>query len=325
MANTRTLATAPPRLPLNTLGIAFGLSGLAGTWTAAHVELGIGPGWGETLWAIAALAWVITIVRYLARPGGLSAIVVDLTHPVLGPFAALAPVVVSLIGAHVAGYAPTTGAAVVAVMAVLSAGFGAWFTTTLFVRPRPIEALHGGYLLPTVAASLLTAQSLATVGARTLAIGFFAAGVLFWLLVEGALLFRFATGPALPGPLLPTLAIFSAPPAVAGNAWWAINAGHVDTVERVLAGLMVALLLPHAFLVARYLRTPFTLGFWALTFTTAASATFAVRLLIAANSPWGITAAWAVIAVATLVVAAVAARSLLWVVAPIRRLSRGVA
>jgi len=107
--------------------------------TAAFVELGSPRVVAEAL-GVATLAWLITIIRYLARPGGVRAIRDDLRHPVFGPFGALVPAV--------------------------------------------------GSLLPAVAASLLTAQSLATIGQPTLAVGFFAAGILFWLLIGAVLLAR---------------------------------------------------------------------------------------------------------------------------------------
>ena len=303
--------TKRPRLPLNTFGIAFGTAGLAGTWTATAAQLNAPSGIGEVLWAAAAIAWLVTIVRYLRRPGGIAGIRTDLRHPVLGPFAALVPAVGSLLSAHLAQYFPAVGAVGVWVMLVLTTAFGAWFVTALLTQPREIATLHGGYLLPTVAASLLTAQALGTMGATTIAMGYFAAGILFWLLIGAVLFARLATGPAIPAPLLPTLAILSAPPAVAGNAWWAITDGEPSVVHTVLAGTMVALLLPHLFLVRRYVKSGFAIGFWAMTFTAAASATYSVRLLTSSGfGAAGTAAAWTVVAVATALVGSIAIRSL---------------
>ncbi|MCK2215792.1 hypothetical protein MF672_018625 [Actinomadura sp. ATCC 31491] len=302
--------TRSTRIPLNTLGIGFGLSGLAGTWTAAASALGAPPLAGEALWAVAALAWAATLIRYglgVRSPRDLAA---DLRHPVLGPFAALAPATGSLLAAHLAAYAPAAGAALVWVMLAVAAAFGAWFVAALLTAPRQAATLHGGHLLPTVAASLIAAQSLAVIGQRGAAVALLGAGVLFWLLIGAVLLARFVTGPELPAPLLPTLAIFSAPPAVAGNAWWAIAGARPGAAHEVLAGLMVALLLPHLFLLRRYARLPFALGFWAFTFTTAASATYGVRLLTSAAAPVATAGAWALVAVATAVIGGIGARSL---------------
>lgn len=299
------------RLPLNFFGIAFGTAGLAGTWTASGQLLGAPTAVGETLWAAAALAWGIITVVYLRRSGGLRAVAGDLRHPVLGPFASLVPAVGSLLAAHLFQWYPVASGIAVWVMLALSAAFGAWFVSSVLSQPRAPAVIHGGYLLPTVAASLITAQSFATIGHRDVAIGLLAVGIMFWMLIAGALLVRYITGPPVPPALFPTIAIFSAPPAVAGNAWWAISDGQLSTVDTVFAALMIALLLPHLFLLPMYARTPFVIGFWATTFTVAASATYSIRLLTTATGgTFGSAASWLVLLGATLIIGAVAVRSL---------------
>ncbi|GAA4727809.1 hypothetical protein GCM10023216_18760 [Isoptericola chiayiensis] len=299
------------RVPLNVIGIAFGTAGLAGAWTTAATFLDAPAAVGHVLWAVAAAAWLLISVRYLAGARSVVVVLADLRSPVLGPFGVLYPVVGSLLAAQLAPPLPGVAAAGVRLMALVSVTFGAFFVSSLLTEPRDPAALHGGYLLPTVAATLLTAQSLAAIGQRQWAIGFFAVGILFWALIGSALMLRFATGPPIPEPLVPTLAIFSAPPAVAGNAWWAITDGAPSMVHTVLGAAMVALLLPHMFLVRRYLITKFAIGLWALTFTAAASAGYAVRLLTAAGGGEpAVVAAWAALALATTIVAAVAIGSL---------------
>lgn len=313
---------ARKRVPLNVIGIAFGTAGLAGTWTTAAASLSAPVLIGHVLWAVAAVAWLVIITRYVAGTGGLANLVADLRSPVFGPFAALYPVVGSLLAAHLAPVLPVAAAVAVWVMALASVAFGSWFVSSLLTRPRGPETLHGGYLLPTVAATLLTAQSLATVGYRQWAMGFFAVGILFWVLVGSVLLVRYVTGPQVPEPLMPTLAIFSAPPAVAGNAWWTITDGEPSTIHTALAAIMVALLLPHLFVVRRYLISTFAVGFWALTFTAAASATYAVRLLTAFGGGTSAAAAWAAVLLATALVGTIATGSIRLAVAGRQRQSR---
>lgn len=298
------------RTPLNTIGIAFGTAGLAGTWTAAGPTLGAPVAIADALWIVDAVAWAVILVRYVAGAGGPRAILSDLRNPVLGPFAALYPVVGSLLAAHAAEWLPALAAGVVWAMLVVTTVFGAWFVSTLLTVPREVGALHGGYLLPTVAATLLTGQALDVIGYPTLALGYFCVGILFWVLIGSVLLYRYATGPRIPEALLPTLAIFSAPPAVAGNAWWTMTGGEPSVVTVALAATMVALLLPHVFLVRQYLISTFAIGYWALTFTAASSATFGIRLVSAAG--WGVTgqiASWVIVLAATVIVGAIAVGS----------------
>lgn len=82
------------RIPPNTFGTAFGLAGLAGTWSAA-AGAGLVPGWaGGAVLALAALTWFVVLVACLAgaaRPGG--PLRADLVHPVLSPFLSLAVII----------------------------------------------------------------------------------------------------------------------------------------------------------------------------------------------------------------------------------------
>ncbi|WP_425953724.1 hypothetical protein [Xylanimonas sp. McL0601] len=317
-----------PRVALNAFGAAFGLSGLAGTWTAVGKELG-GPRWvGEILWVVAAVVWVSTLAAYLARAGGVKRVVADLRDPVLAPFAALVPITASLLGAHLVSVAPAAGRAVVVVAVIVTLAFGAWFTGQTFVEPRDTATLHGGYLLPTVAGSFLSGQALAVAGHHTLGVGLVAAGVMFWLLLGAVLLVRFLTGPRLPGQLLPTLAIVSAPPAVAGNAWWVVAGAPTDltlasaAVHLALAGAMVLLLAPHAALLGRYARLRFTTGFWAFTFTAASSATYTVHLLGLVDGGGARAGAWATVAAATVLIGGIGVRSLVGLASGLRAPAR---
>ncbi|MEU6392325.1 C4-dicarboxylate transporter [Streptomyces sp. NPDC046939] len=317
-----TAARPGPRLPLNTLGAGLGLAGLAGTWTAADGLLGAPAVVGDALWVVAAVVWALILTRYLttAGPHGLAE---DLRNPVAGPFAALAPAVASLLSARLADEQPALGRLLVWIALAFSAAFGAWFVATLLTVPREAVSLHGAYLLPTVAASLIAAQSVAAIGHREAATALFAVGIVFWVLIGALLLTRFATGPAIPVPLLPTLAVFSAPPAVAGNAWWAIAGPVRDEVQTALLGTLAALLLPHLFLLPRYLRMDFTLGFWAFTFTIAASATYGLRMLSLSTSAWSTALSWTILALATGLIGAIAVRSLAVLPRPHRHLRHG--
>lgn len=126
-----------------------------------------------------------------------------------------------------------------------------------------IEDLHSGHLLPIVAAGFIGAQSLATIGAPDTAIGVFAAAVLAWLLVAAALVARHAFFSPLPDALIPTMAIFAAPPVVGGNAWFAITAGDQpdDRIQIGLLGISVLLIGSQLMLLPRYRKLSFSLGF----------------------------------------------------------------
>ncbi|SNY42636.1 C4-dicarboxylate transporter [Paractinoplanes atraurantiacus] len=291
-------------MPLNLFGIAFGLAGLAGTWTASSAA-GLVPGFvGDALWWAVLVVWLTLLGRYLVKASP-----ADLRHPVLGPFAALVPTTGLLMGGRLAGTWLTGGRVVIAVMLVLATVFAGWFVAHLLSGGLDVDTLHAGYLLPTVAASLVGAQSAALAGWHAVAVGAFGVGILFWFLIGALLLGRLALRPALPGPLLPTMAIFSAPPAVAGNAWYAINGGTLDTIDLLLLGTMVPLLLVQLFLTPNYLRQPFAHGFWALTFTIAASGTYTIHWLTGEHATAWRPLSWLVLTVVTVLIGLIAVKS----------------
>lgn len=284
------------RIPLNTLAIPFGLSGLAEVWTEASSDLRWPPGIADALWAVAAIAWVWLIVAHVvrgARSG--SSLGSQLRHPAQGPIGALAAIVGMLLGATLYRFLPVAG--IVLVIASISAAaiFAGWLLSFWLSGTLEVDSVHGGYFLPTVAAGLIAATAAADVGLTSLAVGAFAVGILFWVVIFVALLARFATRPALPDALTPTLAIMVAPPAVAGTAWFAIDGGQPGGVEYALAAVTVVLVLMQVFLIPRYRVLAFSLGFWSFTFSFAAVSGYAIEWLYLLR-PFG----WQVLAAAIL-------------------------
>jgi tellurite resistance protein len=145
------------RIPLNLFGIAFGITGLAGTWLAAAgtgTGTGAVPGWiGSALLAVGAAVWAITLVLYTwwaARHR--SAAASDLTGPITAPFASLALITPLLLAAEgVAPHARTAATILVDVFIALTIAYGAWFIGQLMGGPYDYDQLHPGFLLPTVA------------------------------------------------------------------------------------------------------------------------------------------------------------------------------
>ncbi|MFF4683041.1 hypothetical protein [Amycolatopsis sp. NPDC001319] len=291
--------------PLNLFGVAFGLSGLAGTWTVtAGATAAITTAW----WLVAAAVWLGSALRYGLAAGTARRMLDDHAHPVLGPFAALVPVTGMLLGSQLSRFAPQAGRVVVLVMVAAAATIGALYLTRALTGRHDLDSQHAGHLLPTVAAGLIGGQSLATVGLHDAALAAFAVGMLMWVLLGATILARLASRPPLPDALVPTHAIFAAPPAVAGNAWFTLNGGAPDLFEHALLGVFALFFLSQLTLLPRYTRLPFTHGFWALTFTIAAGGTYGIHWLTATHAAGATT--WTVLAVTTALIASIAVRSI---------------
>src|SRR5437763_1000958 len=95
-------------------------------------------------------------------------------------------------------------------------------------------------------------------------------GLICWLVLGSIILARLLFRPALPSPLLPTLAIEVAPPAVALLAYFAVFGDRIDTIAALLAGYGILMVIAQARLLPVFLRLPFMPSTWAFTFSWAA-------------------------------------------------------
>ncbi|WP_309619524.1 transporter [Salinibacterium sp.] len=271
--------TTTPRIPLNTLAIAFGLAGLAEVWTFASAALSLPPLIGDTLWMLAAVGWAWLMVAHLRRGHTSSeSLLQQLRNPVQGPIAALAPVVGMLLAAELFTVWPIVSRILVITFISLSAIFAGWLIAEWCGGGIPIDAIHGGYFLPTVAGGFIAANAAAATGLTSLAVGAFLAATFFWIVMFAIIVARLMFRPPLPTPLVPTLAIFLAPPAVAGIAWFRIT-GEAGTIEYGLAAITAVMALIQLALIPRYLALPFSVGFWSFTFPVAAAGSLGILWL----------------------------------------------
>jgi tellurite resistance protein len=300
--------------PFPLFGIAFGLSGLAGTWTVAADALDFTAGVANAVWIIAAGTWLISLVRYGLGARTVRQVLADVHHPVQGVFVALIPASGLLLGAQLSQYASTTGKTVVVIMAVLTAVLAAYFVHRLMLGGLELDQIHPAYLLPTVAITFIAGQTLATVGLHDLGFASFGVGVLLWLVVGAVITVRLATRPAMPHPLVPTFAVYAAPPAVGGNAYFALT-GPPDGFQHAWLGTFILFLLVQLALIPTIAKLPFALTFWTMTFTTAAAGTYGIHWLVATDAPlrdlWTIV----ILAIVNLWIGWVAVRSILLVAA----------
>jgi tellurite resistance protein len=295
---------------LLTFAIAFGLTGLAEIWSTAVTYLHAPGSVAEVLWgvAVAAVLWLI-VAHIRAGAGAPERLIDQLRHPVQGPLAAIVPVTVMLVGAHVASYLPAVGTTIVLVALAGGSGYAGWILAHWLRGNVALERAHGGFLLPTVALGFVGSLAAAMIRLDGLAIAMFAVGTFFWMLTSTIVIARIMIHAALPDALTPTLAILLAPPAVAGLAWFAINGHTIDGVALAIAGLAGIVILMQLALLPRYLALPFGIGFWSFTFPVAAAAMYVIEWL-AVVQPFGWqTAAWLLVAAVSSLVLGIAVRS----------------
>ncbi len=284
MRPSRPLHPVPTvHLTANLFGFPFGLCGLAQCWSTASTLEGL-PAWpGLTLWALAGLAWLITVIGYVANVVTIGRVRTELSDPIFAPFTALIFIVPMLIGVALAAYQPGSGAVLFFTGLIPTVLLGGWLTGGWILQEITLAQWHPAYFLPTVAGGLIAAGGSAALGYHNLAMLMFGYGTVSWLVLGSILMLRLFTQPALPTPLIPTMAIELAPPVVAGTAWFAINGNELDGIAHLLAGYGILMVMMQIRLVPAYRRVPFGPGAWAYGFSYAAAVTVAIRWLAAAQ------------------------------------------
>jgi tellurite resistance protein len=297
------------RIPPNLFGIAFGLAGLAEAWHAAGPLLGVPRAVPAVIDVVAAGVWLALVLGYAAQ--GPRQVLADLRDPVLAPFVPVAAITAMILSASLASYAPGTGRVLVIVFLTLTIATGGWLTGQWITGDLDTERVHPGYFLPTVAGGLIGAFAAAQVGLHAVAEASFGIGVICWLLLGSIVLNRLFFRRWLPDPLVPTLAIELAPPAVAGLAYFALTGGATNMIAAALGGYTVLMALVQLRFVPRYTRLKFSPGFWAFTFSYAAATTDALKWVTAKRPPAAAACASTILAALTVLVAAIAVRTVI--------------
>lgn len=300
------------RIPLNFFGMPFGIAGLAAVWHQLADQGQAPAAVADALFALSALVFLAVLVAYAAYAVSPAASLrADLTDPVAGPFASLAVITPTLLGAQgLYPHAPTTGRAVVVIFLTLTVLAGGWYTGQWIYSSLTFASLHPGYFLPTVAGGLVASAAAAAIGYTGLALVLFGLGLICWLVLGSIMIARLMVGPTLPQPLVPTIAIEVAPAAVATLTWFGINGGRVDVVAQLLGGYGLLMVLAQLRLLPLFAKLPFMPSLWAFTFSWAAVATASLHWL-EQTRPVGYRG-WSILlcAVATLLIGSLGVRTL---------------
>ncbi len=297
-----------PVIPPNFFGISFGLAGLAEVWVLAARPMGVTDVIGRGLTILAAIVWLTLAMIYFSK--GLKSVQEDWRNPIFSPFLALVVIVPTLLAGQLCAVELLPGRILVAVFSTMTIAFGGWSTGQWVINDLYDECMHPGYLLPTATGGFVGSIAASEAHLHPLAGMWFGVGMISWLLVASIVLNRLFIRPRLSPALTPTLALEAGPPMVAGVAYFELHGASVDTFAAALGGYAILMVVLQLRLAPLYARLSFSAGFWSFTFPTAAVGLDGVSWLLATR-PTGLSACTAiVVSVITLVVASVAARSL---------------
>lgn len=129
-----------PPIPASFFGSVLGLSGLGGSWRAAHDAWDL-PVWpGEALYAAAGVVWLALVALYAAKwVNARAASIEEALHPVQCCFIGLVGVATMLVGAGALPHSRPLAIVLMAAGGLFTLGFAVWRTGGLWADaiPRP--------------------------------------------------------------------------------------------------------------------------------------------------------------------------------------------
>lgn len=259
--------------PITFFATTMGLGGFALALRAAAKPLALGPWPFQIVLGLTAGVFGLIVLFYLLKAAlHWGAVKAEWNHPVRLSFFPTASVSLLLLATALLSLSQT------AALALWVAGAALQGTLTLAVVTNWIGTrsfqhgqLNPAWFIPAVG-NVIVPIAGAQLGFTELSWLFFAAGMMFWLVLLTLVFNRLVFHDPLPGRLQPTLVIMVAPPAVAFVAWVRLTmgaGGQIDAFGHILLSLAYVFAALVAVQVPRILRLPFAMSFWALSFPLA--------------------------------------------------------
>ena len=313
-AATATSAEQSARLknfPVSWFAVIMGLTGLTLAWARTERTFALDVAVSPWLLGVSIAVFVILALIYSAKALRYrEAVTAELVHPVKQAFVPTFSIAFILLG--IATYATAPGVS----LWLWAAGTLLHLILTLYVLSSwihhskyEIGHLNPAWFIPVVGNILVPIAGVHHAPPE-LSWFFFSLGLFFWPVLTAILFYRLIFHASLPERFMPTLFIFIAPPAVGFIAYHQLT-HELDVFARILyyVGLFFTLLLFTQ--LRQFARLKFFLSWWAYSFPLAA---ITLATLIMAEDT-GIVLyyrlATVLLAILTLVVAGLAARTLL--------------
>ncbi|MFZ1327040.1 MAG: SLAC1 anion channel family protein [Candidatus Contendobacter sp.] len=296
--------------PVAMFSIIMGATGLALVWLKAHALWGMPALIGEVLRGAAGALFGLLLVLYalkaLRYP---QAVRQEMRHPIRINFFPTVSISLLLLAIAYLEAAPDLARVLWMVgtalhLSLTLAIFGSWLHHTHYT----IQHANPAWFIPVVG-NIIVPVAGVHLASPELSWFFFSIGLVFWIVLLTIVLYRLIFHEPLPARLTPTLFILMAPPSVGFIAYTLLTGG-VDIFARILyyTALFLALLL--ASNAVRFLRLPFFIAAWAYSFPLAALTLATLIMSARVPEPFFKFLGFGLLAVLSLVVAALAVRTL---------------
>ncbi|MBL0124846.1 MAG: SLAC1 anion channel family protein [Betaproteobacteria bacterium] len=300
--------------PISWFAMIMGLAGFAIAWSRAEqifgLEFSVSPvllGLSATLFVLVAGLYTAKAIKYPQE------VMAEFKHPVKLAFVPTFSIGLLLIATATLHVAPvvsfwlwTVGTALHLVITLIV--MSSWIHHTKY----EIAHLNPAWFIPVVGNILVPIAGVHHAPADV-SWFFFSLGLFFWPVLTAAIINRLIFHGSLPERLLPTLFIFIAPPAVGFISWFNL-VGEIDAFGRVLyfVGLFFTLLLMSQ--ISYFTKIKFFLSWWAYSFPVAAITIATLVMAKATKLPFYSGLAAVLLALLTLIIIGLLARTLLAVV-----------
>ena len=257
-----------PLVPASFFGIVLGTVGLGDCWRASHEAWGTSTVISDTIMTVAVVVWIALVVLFAAKwILRTDVALAEFHHPVQSCSIGLVAVTTLLMAYLADGWSRPLALVLFAVGAIDQLLYGCYFTANRLKGGQDALTISAAIYLPTVAGNFVSAFAAAYIGLHALAVLFFGAGVLSWLMIESQVGFRMAFSPRAAGPMLPAMGILLAPPVVGCEAYLFIDQGRPGTFALALVGYGLFLFFVLAWsLPAVVAAQPFSAAYWAYSF-----------------------------------------------------------
>jgi len=312
--------STPSRLqyfPVSFFAVVMGLSGLTIAWNKAHAVLGAGVDVGRVLAPLSGIAFLLLVLLYTLKLGRFrSAVVAELRHPVklnFFPAISISLILLSIVSLE---HAPTLAKGLWLLGTALHLGFTLYVMSVWIHHEHfRIEHMNPAWFIPVVG-NVLVPITGCSLGFYEVSWFFFSIGLVFWLVLMTIIFNRVFFHEPLPEKLMPTFFILIAPPAVAFISYMKLgDGGGLDVFARILyySGLFLTLLLLTQ--ARRFVRLHFALSWWAYSFPLAAITVATLLMAKITGIAFFHWLGWGLLTLLSLVVAYLAYRTVLAVLA----------
>lgn len=297
--------------PIAIFSIVMGMAGLTLAWLRAEVILGTPEIIGIGLRGVTSALFVMLLFFYALKAFRYpQSIKLDMRHPVRINFFPTLSISLLLLAIVYLDAAPEMARVLWIVGATLHLVFtltiaSSWIHHTHYT----IQHVNPAWFIPIVG-NIIVPVAGVRLDSPELSWFFFSIGLVFWIVLMTIIFYRLFFHEPLPARLTPTLFILLAPPSVGFIAYVGLTNG-LDVFGRILyyTALFLALLL--ASNATRFLKTPFFISAWAYSFPLAALTIATLMISARLSHPVFLFLGVGLLALLTLVVAALAVRTLI--------------